>query len=152
VTVPASGYHRDLIGYGATPPHPRWPGDARIAVNFVMNYEEGSEYSFMDGDGRSEASLTEAPISPVPIGTRDLAGEGMFEYGSRVGFWRIMRLFAERKLPLTVFACALALERHPPAAAAIRAAGHDICCREHSKSWGVITPRLSSSCGHRWRA
>ena len=106
--VLASGYHRDLIGYGANPPHPQWPGGARIAVNFVMNYEEGSEYSFLDGDGRSEASLTESPSSPVASGTRDLAGEGMFEYGSRVGFWRIMRLFRERNLPLTVFACALA--------------------------------------------
>ncbi len=132
-TVPASGFHRDLIGYGAHPPHPQWPGGARIAVNFVMNHEEGSEYSFLDQDGRSEASLTESSSSPVPVGTRDLAGEGMFEYGSRVGFWRIMRLFRERNLPLTVFACALALERHPPAAAAIRESGHDVCC--HGWRW-----------------
>lgn len=130
---PASGYHRDLIGYGPNPPHPQWPGNARIAVNFVMNYEEGSEYSFENHDGHSEASLTEAASSSVPPGTRDLAGEGMFEYGARVGFWRIMRLFRERNLPLTVFACALALERHPPAAAAIREAGHDICC--HGWRW-----------------
>ncbi len=128
-----AAYPRDLIGYGATPPHPQWPNGARIAVNFVMNYEEGSEYSFADGDGRSEASLTEAAVSPVPEGQRDLAGEGMFEFGSRVGFWRIMRLFAERGLPITVFACALALERHPPAAAAIRTAGHDVCC--HGWRW-----------------
>ena len=128
-----SEFARDLIGYGAKPPNPRWPGDARIAINFVMNYEEGSEYSFMDGDGRSESSTSESPTSPVPMGNRDLAGEGMFEYGSRVGFWRIMRLFAERGLPLTVFACALALERHPPAAAAIREAGHDFCC--HGWRW-----------------
>ena len=126
-------YPRDLIGYGANPPHPQWPGGARVAINFVMNYEEGSEYSFMDGEGRSEASLTESPTSPVPEGTRDLAGEGMFEYGVRVGFWRVMRLFAERGLPMTIFACALALERHPPAAAAIRQAGHDFCC--HGWRW-----------------
>ncbi len=128
-----AAYPRDLIGYGATPPDPQWPNGARIAVNFVMNYEEGSEYSFADGDGRSEASLTEAAVSPVPEGQRDLAGEGMFEFGSRVGFWRIMRLLAERNLPMTVFGCALALERHPPAAAAIRAAGHDVCC--HGWRW-----------------
>jgi putative urate catabolism protein len=126
-------FARDLIGYGRSPPHPQWPGGARIAVNFVMNYEEGSEYSFLDGDGRSEASLTEAVQSPVPVGTRDLAGEGMFEYGVRVGFWRVMRLFAERDLPMTIFACALALERHPQAAAAIVEAGHDICC--HGWRW-----------------
>jgi putative urate catabolism protein len=128
-----SSYARDLIGYGAHPPHPRWPGGARIAVNFVMNYEEGSEYSFMDGDGRSEASLTENAASPVPPGGRDLAAEGMFEYGVRVGFWRIMRIFAARGLPMTIFACALALERHPPAAAAIRESGHDFCC--HGWRW-----------------
>ncbi len=126
-------YERDLIGYGANPPHPQWPRGARIAVNFVMNYEEGSEYSFMDGDGRSETSTAEAPVSPVPQGQRDVAGEAMFEFGSRVGFWRIMRIFAERGLPMTIFACALALERHPPAAAAIREAGHDICC--HGWRW-----------------
>ncbi|MBB3896691.1 allantoinase PuuE [Roseococcus suduntuyensis] len=128
-----AAFARDLIGYGANPPHPRWPGGARIAVNFVMNYEEGSEPSFMDNDGRSEVGLTEMAASPVPAGQRDLAAEGMFEYGVRVGFWRVMRLFAERRLPMTIFACALALERHPPAAAAIREAGHDICC--HGWRW-----------------
>ncbi len=126
-------YARDLIGYGRNPPHPQWPNGARIAVNFVMNYEEGSEYSMMDGDGRSEATLTETAQSPFPPGSRDLAAEGMFEYGVRVGFWRVMRLFAERNLPMTIFACALALERHPPAAAAIVEAGHDFCC--HGWRW-----------------
>jgi allantoinase len=126
-------YARDLIGYGRNPPHPQWPNGARIAVNFVMNYEEGSEYSMMDGDGRSEATLTETAQSPFPPGSRDLAAEGMFEYGVRVGFWRVMRLFAERDLPMTIFACALALERHPPAAAAIVEAGHDFCC--HGWRW-----------------
>jgi putative urate catabolism protein len=124
---------RDFIGYGPTPPHPRWPNDARIAVNFVLNYEEGSEPSYPDGDDVSEWGLTEvAPVNPNVPG-RDLAAEGMFAYGSRVGVWRILRLFAERSLPLTVFGCALALERNPLVAAAIREAGHDVCC--HGWRW-----------------
>jgi peptidoglycan/xylan/chitin deacetylase (PgdA/CDA1 family) len=124
---------RDFIGYGANPPDPQWPGGAKIAVNFVMNYEEGSEPSFELGDGRTEAGLTEAhPASQVKSG-RDLAAEGMFEYGSRVGVWRLMRLFQERGLPMTVFGCALALERNPEAAAAIRAAGYDVC--SHGWRW-----------------
>jgi allantoinase len=123
---------RDLIGYGRNPPHPRWPEDARIAVQFVMNYEEGSEYSVPDGDGFTETGLCEAP-SPVPHGSRDLAAESVYEFGSRVGFWRIMDLFAERRLPMTVFACALALERNAEAARAIVSAGHDVCC--HGWRW-----------------
>ena len=119
---------RDLIGYGANPPDPKWPGGARLALNFVLNYEEGSEPSVPDGDTASEWGLTENGILNPGVKGRDLAAEGMFAYGSRVGFWRVMRLFAERGLPLTVFGCALALERHPPAVAAIRAAGHDVCC------------------------
>ncbi len=126
-------YPRDMVGYGANPPDPHWPDGARLAVNFVVNYEEGSEYSVPDGDGFSEASLTEMPGSAVPLGDRDLAAESMFEYGSRVGFWRVLRLFQERGLPMTVFACALALERNPPAAAAIREAGYDVCC--HGWRW-----------------
>ena len=114
---------RDLIGYGANPPDPKWPGGARLALNFVLNYEEGSEPSVPDGDPASEWGLTENGMLNPGVKGRDLAAEGMFAYGSRVGFWRIMRLFAERNLPLTVFGCALALERNPPAAAAIRAAG-----------------------------
>jgi allantoinase len=124
---------RDLVGYGPNPPDPKWPGGARLAINFVLNFEEGSEYSFGNGDGRSEVSLTELPASPVPAGERDLAAESMFEYGSRAGFWRIMRVFAERELPMTIFGCALALERNPAAARAIVAAGHDICC--HGWRW-----------------
>ncbi|MGY4800586.1 allantoinase PuuE [Teichococcus aerofrigidensis] len=124
---------RDFLGYGANPPDPRWPGGARVAVNFVMNYEEGSEPSVQDGEGYSEHGLTEAPgIAHIPKG-RDLAAEGMFEYGSRVGFWRLMRLFQERGLPMTVFGCALALERNPEAAAAIRESGFDVCC--HGWRW-----------------
>jgi len=124
---------RDFVGYGPNPPHPRWPKGARLALNFVLNYEEGSEYSMMDGDGVSDAALTELTAAAVPRGERDLAAESMFEYGSRVGFWRLMRLFAERDLPMTIFACALALERNLPAAEAITAAKHDICC--HGWRW-----------------
>ncbi|MBM86010.1 MAG: chitin deacetylase, partial [Rhodospirillaceae bacterium] len=128
-----SSLTRDLIGYGANPPDPKWPGGARLALNFVINYEEGSEYSIQNGDGFSEASLTESPASPIPHGDRDLAAESMFEYGPRVGFWRLFRLFQERGLPVTVFACALALEQNPQAAQAIRDAGLDICC--HGWRW-----------------
>ena len=126
-------YDRDLIGYGANPPDPKWPGGARLAVNFVMNYEEGSEPSVQDGEGFTETGLTEAQGLNQGVTGRDLAGESLFEYGSRVGFWRLMRLFEERKLPMTVFGCALAMERHPPACAAIKAAGHDVC--SHGWRW-----------------
>src|SRR5262249_54391027 len=123
----AERYPRDLIGYGANPPDPRWPNGARLALNFVMNYEEGSEPSVPDGESASEAGLTEAHGLGQSGGGRDLAAESMFEYGSRVGFWRLLRLFQERQLPLTVFACALALERNRPAAAALPQAGVDGC-------------------------
>ena len=128
----ASQPARDLIGYGRNPLHPRWPDGARVAVQFVMNYEEGSEYSIADGDGFTETGLTES-VSSVPRGTRDLAAESVYEFGSRVGFWRIMDLFSERALPLTIFGCALALERNPQAARAIVEAGHDVCC--HGWRW-----------------
>jgi allantoinase len=124
---------RDFIGYGANPPDPQWPGGAKLAVNFVINYEEGSEPSFELGDGFTENGLTEAHgLNQVKSG-RDLAAEGMFEYGSRVGFWRLHRLFQERNLPVTIFGCALALERNPEAAAAIKAAGYDVC--SHGWRW-----------------
>lgn len=124
---------RDFIGYGANPPDPKWPGGARLALNFVVNYEEGSEPSMQDGEGYTETGLTESTSSAVGLKGRDLAGESMFEYGSRVGFWRLHRTFLERDLPLTVFGCALALERNPEAAQAIRAAGWDVCC--HGWRW-----------------
>ena len=124
---------RDFRGYGAHPPDPRWPGGARIAVNFVMNFEEGSEPSVGDGEGFSEWALTEAMGPGQGVVGRDLAAEGMFEYGSRVGFWRLLRMFQERGLPFTVFGCALALERNPEAAAAVREAGYDVCC--HGWRW-----------------
>jgi peptidoglycan/xylan/chitin deacetylase (PgdA/CDA1 family) len=124
---------RDFVGYANTPPDPEWPGGARLAVNFVMNYEEGSEPSIQDGESYSETGLTEAHgLNQMGTG-RDLAAEGMFEYGSRVGFWRLQKLFEERGLPLTIFGCALALERNPLAAKKIRDMGYDICC--HGWRW-----------------
>lgn len=128
-----TAYDRDLVGYGANPPDPKWPNGARLALNFVLNYEEGSEPSFQDGEDFTETGLTEASGFDRGIRGRDLAGEGLFEYGSRVGFWRLMRLFEERDLPLTIFGCALALQRHPEAARAIKAAGHDVC--SHGWRW-----------------
>jgi len=124
---------RDFLGYGETPPDPKWPNGARVAVNFVMNYEEGSEPSVQDGEGYSENGLTESTTSSQGLKGRDLAAEGMFEYGSRVGFWRLMRAFHERGLPMTVFGCALALERNRAAADAIKKAKYDICC--HGWRW-----------------
>jgi allantoinase len=133
---------RDFIGYGANPPNPHWPGGARVAVNFVLNYEEGSEPSVQDGEDYSEAGLTEAHGLGVGAKGRDLAAESMFEYGSRVGFWRLHRLFQERQLPMTVFGCALALERNPEAAAAIRQAGYDVCC--HGWRW-ILHSKLTET-------
>jgi allantoinase len=124
---------RDFTGYGATPPDPRWPNGARVAVQIVINYEEGSEYNNVDGDGRTELGLAEAPGGRVPPGQRDMAFESMYEYGSRVGFWRLMRILGERQMPATIFGCAVALERNPQAAEAIVAAGMDICC--HGYRW-----------------
>ena len=124
---------RDMIGYGASPPDPKWPDGARLALQIVMNYEEGSEYSIPDGDGVSETYLTEVPGATLGPGKRDLIVESIYEYGSRAGFWRLMRIFAERKLPITVFGAALALERNPEAARAIREAGYEVC--SHGYRW-----------------
>lgn len=117
---------RDLVGYGSTPPAVRWPGGARLAVNLVLNYEEGAEYAFEHGDGRSDTGLIEVAQARIPPGVRDLGAESMFEYGSRVGIWRLLRLFSERQVPVTIFAAALALERNPAVAAAIAATDWDI--------------------------
>jgi len=125
--------HRDLIGYGSNRPQAAWPGRARIAVNFVFNYEEGSEYSIPDGDPQSETGLLEGSSTAVPPGTRDLYAETLYEFGSRVGFWRLHRLFQEFGLPVTIFGCALALERNPQVAEAIAMAEYDICC--HGWRW-----------------
>jgi allantoinase len=127
------GAARDLVGYADKRPDPRWPGNARIAVQFAINYEEGSEYTAAEDDGRTELGLAEAPGGRVPAGQRDLAFETMYEFGSRVGVWRLFRLFGERQLPVTIFGCALALERNPRVAEAIAAAGYDVCC--HGWRW-----------------
>jgi len=124
---------RDFVGYANRPPTIRWPNNAGVAVNFVLNYEEGSEYSLADGDGRSETALLEVNAARVPPGSRDLASESMYEYGSRVGFWRLYRLFRERKLPLTIFAAALALERNVEVAKAISETDWDIVA--HGYRW-----------------
>ena len=121
---------RDFIGYGRHPPNPRWPGDARLALNICINYEEGSEPAIPDGDPESETALTEGGGGDAG---RDLAAESMFEYGSRIGFWRLMRLLRERNVAATVLGCALALERNPEACVAIREAGFDVCC--HGWRW-----------------
>lgn len=125
-------YPRDLVGYGAHPPHARWPGGARIAVQFVLNYEEGGENCVLHGDPASETFLSEM-FAPAAYPDRHLSMEGIYEYGSRVGVWRILREFESRRLPLTVFGVATALQRHPAVAAACRAAGHEIAC--HGLKW-----------------
>ncbi|MBS7810865.1 polysaccharide deacetylase family protein [Roseococcus pinisoli] len=122
---------RDFEGYGRNPPDPRWPNGAKLALNFVINHEEGGEESVPDGDPRTENALTEG--STAPVKGRDLGAESMFQYGSRVGFWRLHRLFTERGLPCTVFAVARSLERTPQAVAAIREAGWDVCA--HGWKW-----------------
>jgi putative urate catabolism protein len=129
----AYDHPRDFYGYGARPPDPKWPGGARVAVQIVMNYEEGSEYAIGEGDGVSETYLTEVPGATLGPGKRDLIVESIYEYGSRSGFWRLMRMFGERNIPITVFGAALALERNPAAAAAIRAADYEVC--SHGWRW-----------------
>jgi putative urate catabolism protein len=126
-------YNRDLFGYGEHPPQPRWPGDARIALNFVLNFEEGAERCLMNGDRQSEGFLGELPDSPPLVGKRDLGQESVFEYGSRVGFWRLRRVFSERGLPLTVYAVGLALARNPAVAAAMKASGWEVA--SHHWRW-----------------
>lgn len=122
---------RDFVGYGPKLPDPKWPGGARLAVNFCINYEEGSEPSIPDGDERSETGLTEG--GSIGLAGRDLAAESMFEYGSRVGFWRLDRLFEERAMTATLYGCALALERNPLVCERIRERGYDVCA--HGWRW-----------------
>ena len=122
---------RDLVGYGPNPPVIEWPGGARIAVSMVVNYEEGAEYSTLDGDAHHETN-SEVP-SPVPPGQRDVFNESFFEYGSRVGVWRLLDLLDRYQAPSTFFCCALALERNPEAARQIVARGHEVC--GHGYRW-----------------
>src|ERR1700758_5723586 len=116
-------YPRDLSGYGAHPPHPRWPNEARIAVSLVLNYEEGGEACVLEGDGHSESVLTDLGAVEALPGVRNLNVESLFEYGSRVGFWEIMRVLKSMGAPATVYAVGVALERNPQAAAEHAASG-----------------------------
>jgi putative urate catabolism protein len=126
-------YPRDLVGYGAEPPQADWPGGARIAVQFVLNYEEGGENCILHGDPASEAFLSEiVAAQPIP-GARHISMESIYEYGSRVGAWRVLELFQRHSLPLTVFAVGMAVERHPAIIRAMRDAGHEIC--SHGYRW-----------------
>ncbi len=127
-----SNYPRDLVGYGRNPPHARWPGGARVALQFVLNYEEGGENCVLHGDPASETFLSEI-IGAQAFPMRHMSMESLYEYGSRAGLWRVLRLFEERGLPLTVFAVAMALRRHPEAASALRELGHEIAC--HGLRW-----------------
>ena len=127
-----SDYPRDLAGYGRTPPHAQWPGGARIALQFVLNYEGGAENCVLDGDTGSEVFLSEI-IGAQSFPARHMSMESIYEYGSRAGLWRLLRMFEERKLPLTVFGVARALQRNPEAAAAFLELGHEIAC--HGLRW-----------------
>jgi len=126
-------YPRDLHGYGRNPPDPHWPGGARVAVQFVVNFEEGGENNILHGDRASEAFLTDVLGAQPWPGRRHPNIESMFEYGSRAGFWRLWRMFGERKLPATVFGVATALKRNPEVVAAMKEAGWDIA--SHSLRW-----------------
>jgi putative urate catabolism protein len=128
-----TGYPRDLVGYAGKPPHPRWPGDARIAVQFVLNYEEGGENSVLHGDPAAESFLSDMVGAAPVAGQRHMAMESLYEYGARAGFWRLQRLFVERQVPVTVFAVAMALERNPAAADAMMSAGWEIA--SHGCRW-----------------
>ncbi|MDI4635404.1 allantoinase PuuE [Pelomonas sp. V22] len=125
-------YPRDLVGHGRNPPDPQWPGGARIALQFVLNYEEGGENSVLHGDAGSEQFLSEM-FNPASYAARHLSMEGIYEYGSRVGVWRLLREFEKRGLPLTVFGVSMALERHPELTQAFVELGHEIAC--HGWRW-----------------
>ncbi|MBK6322426.1 allantoinase PuuE [Candidatus Aalborgicola defluviihabitans] len=125
-------YPRDLIGYGKQPPHAQWPGGARVAVQFVLNYEEGGENCVLHGDADSEQFLSEM-ANPASYPDRHISMEGIYEYGSRAGVWRILREFEQRGLPLTVFGVGMALQRHPELTAALMELGHEIAC--HGWRW-----------------
>jgi allantoinase len=132
MTADSSAYPRDLAGYGAQPPHPRWPGGGRIALQFVLNYEEGAESSVLHGDAASEMFLSEI-VGAQAFADRHLSMESLYEYGARAGVWRVLRAFGERDMPLTIFAVAMALERNPAVADACLEAGHEIA--SHGYRW-----------------
>ena len=132
MTDEEAGRVRDFVGYGRNPPHAQWPGQARIAVQFVLNYEEGGENATLHGDAGSEQFLSEM-FNPPSFPNRHLSMEGIYEYGSRAGVWRILREFEKRRLPLTVFGVSMALERHPEVTQAFVDLGHEIAC--HGWRW-----------------
>lgn len=129
------GGSRDLIGYGPNPPRVRWPDEARVVVNLVLNYEEGAEYAVVAGDDRNEG-FTEYNLEPIAAPARDLVSESVYEYGSRAGVWRLARLFDQYDLKVTVFACALALIRNLAVAEWIARAGHETC--SHGWRWSEL--------------
>lgn len=131
-TAPDARYPRDLVGHGRHPPQARWPGGARVAVQFVLNHEEGGENCVLHGDAGSEQFLSEM-FNPPAFAARHLSMEGIYEYGSRVGVWRLLREFERRGLPLTVFGVSMALQRHPELTAAFKSLGHEIAC--HGWRW-----------------
>jgi putative urate catabolism protein len=124
---------RDLVGYGGKPPHANWPGGARVAVQFVLNYEEGGENGLLNGDAGAEAFLSDMVGAAPVMGARNMAMESLYEYGSRAGFWRLRDLFASRGLPLTVFGVASAMEQNPAAVEAMMRAGWEIAT--HGWRW-----------------
>jgi putative urate catabolism protein len=130
--MPAPDYPRDLVGYGRHPPQADWPGNARIALQFVLNFEEGGEACVLHGDERSERFLSEI-VGAEAYPARHLSMESMYEFGSRVGAWRILREFERRALPLTVFGVAMAMQRHPEFVRACVEAGHEIA--SHGWRW-----------------
>lgn len=125
--------NRDMLGYGANPPNPNWPGGAKIAVQFVLNYEEGAENCVLNGDAGSEVFLSEIIGAPQVLGARHMSMESLYEYGSRAGVWRVLNLFDKYQLPLTVFGVTKALEANPLVLEKLLAAGHEICC--HGLRW-----------------
>jgi putative urate catabolism protein len=129
----ASPYPRNVVGYGAHPPDPKWPGEARVAVQFVLNYEEGSENCILHGDSASEGFLSEIIGAQPYAGLRHMNMESLYEYGSRAGFWRLHRLFTARAIPVTVYGVAMALERNPVAVGAMLSAGWEIA--SHGYRW-----------------
>jgi putative urate catabolism protein len=133
MATPSSNYPRDLIGYGRNPPDPKWPGGARVAVQFVLNYEEGGENNILHGDAASEAFLSEIIGAQPWPGKRHMNMESIYEYGSRAGFWRIWRLFQRKKIPLTVYGVATALARNGEAVAAMKEADWEIA--SHGLKW-----------------
>jgi allantoinase len=127
-----NGYPRDLVGYGRHPPHPHWPDGARLALQFVLNFEEGAENCVLDGDAASEVFLSEI-VNAQAFPMRHMSMESLYEYGSRAGLWRVLRAFERHHLPLTIFAVAQAVRRHAEAAAAFKELGHEIAC--HGLRW-----------------